>query len=356
MAEEKESASGERSRPWLRRLRFALMILGPAILIAVGLWYYIAHKGYVSTDDAFVQANAVRVSPQVAGRIVAVPVHTNERVKKGSVLLRLDPAPYDAAWRAAEAKVAATADQVRATKAQYQALDAQVAGAQAQVAFLEREVHRQGPLAKKNVVTNAKLDELTTRLAQARQQVAALAAQRDQALAALGGDPDQPLAKNAGYRAALAALAQAKLNRSYTVVRAPADGIVGPVDVRPGDVLPAGGAAFPLVETAEVWIKANFKETALTHMHPGDPATVTVDSYPGRSWKAHVESISPASGEVYALLPPQNASGNWVKVVQRIPVRLAIEREANEPMLRAGMSAEVSVYVGGKSKKRPPSQ
>ncbi len=120
--------------------------------------------------------------------------------------------------------------------------------------------------------------------------------------------------------------------------------------MRPGDVLAPGGAALPLVETGSVWIKANFKETALTHMRPGEPATVSIDAYPDRSWKGHVASISPASGESFALLPPQNASGNWVKVVQRVPVRIEIERRPGDPVLRSGMSAEVSVYVGGKPK------
>lgn len=351
MADEKADetkAAQARPRPWLRRLRITMLILGPAVLLAVILWYYFAHRGYVSTDDAFVQINTATISPQVAGRVATVSAHENEHVSKGEVLLTLDSAPFEAAYEEAQAKLATVADHVRALKAQYKALGAQIAGATSRVAYLKREVGRQGPLAKQNVITNAKLDALHTRLEEAESKVAALEAQREQVLASLGGNPDQKLGDNADYKAAEAALAQARLNLSYTTIRAPAAGVAGPVSVRPGDVLAAGSAALPLVESGAVWIKANFKETALTHMRPGDPATVTVDSYPDHNWKGRVASISPASGEIFALLPPQNSSGNWVKVVQRIPVRIEIDRRPGDPVLRAGMSAEVSVYVGGK--------
>ncbi len=361
MAEEKKasedkSETKKKSRSWARRLRLVLLIGGPAILIAVGLWYYLSHRGFVSTDDAFVARNTVIISPQVDGRLIAVPVHTNEAVSQGEVLLKLDPAPFKAAERAARAKLAAVAAQVQALKAQYKADAAQIAGAEANVAFLQREVGRQGPLAKKNVITNAKLDKARTLLRQAQHKVAALKADQAKALAHLNGNPDQPLDENADYQAAEAALKQAKLNLSYTVVRAPAAGHLGDVGVLPGSVIAAGQAAFPLVESNAVWIKANFKETALTHMHPGDPATITIDSYPDYTWKGHVESISPASGEVFSLLPPQNASGNWVKVVQRIPVRIAIEPRKNAPQLRAGMSAEVTVNVRGNKSNKPRQQ
>ncbi len=341
MADEKDSP-----RRWVRRLRIVLMILGPAALLAGGLWWYYSHRGQVSTDDAFVEANIVQVSPQVTGRVVAVPVRENQQVRKGQVLLRLNPAPYKAALEGAQAALANVRDKLAALKAQYQALSAQIGGAEAQVAYLRREVRRQGPLAKKNVVTNAKLDEVTTKLTQSEQQVATLKAQRAQVLAQLGGNPHQPVTANAEYRQAAAKLDQARLNLSYTVVRAPAPGVVTKVNVRPGNMLAAGSPAFPLVEANSVWVVANFKETALTHMHPGQRVRVTVDSYPGRTWKGHVQSISPGSGEVFSLLPPQNATGNWVKVTQRIPVRISIEGGQSGPVLRAGMSAEVDVYVG----------
>ncbi|MGA7964684.1 MAG: HlyD family secretion protein [Gammaproteobacteria bacterium] len=342
MAEEQS-----KPRPWLRRLRVALMILGPLALLAGGLTYYLTHRGYVSTDDAFVEAHIIKVSPRVAGRVIAVPVEDNEKVAKGAVLLKLDPSTYQAMVDAAQARVGSVRAQVASLKAKYQALDAEVVSANAQVAYLSREVKRNGPLAQKNVVTNARLDALNTQFTRARQQVEVLKAQRQQVLAQLDGDPHQPVDKNPDYLQAAARLKEAQLNLADTVVRSPAAGIVGHIGVRPGDTLGVGQSAFPLVETAGMWIKANFKETALTHLHPGQPVTITVDTYPNHPWKGHVSSISPGSGEIFSLLPPQNASGNWVKVTQRIPVRIDIDNAGSGPVLRAGMSAEVSVYVGG---------
>ncbi|MDN5864991.1 MAG: HlyD family secretion protein [Gammaproteobacteria bacterium] len=324
----------------------ALMILGPALIIGLALWFYFAHQGSVSTENAYVQANIVRVSPRVAGRIIALPVHDHEHVEKGEVLLKLDPASYQTAVAAAEANLAAMRDQVAALKAQYRALSAEIESAESQADFLAREVQRNRPLAKQKVITHAKLDKLNTQLERSRKEIAVLKAQRHQVLARLGGDPEQPIEQNAAWLQAKAALEQAQLNLADTVLRAPADGVLGHVGVRVGDTLGVGQAAFPLVETGHVWVKANFKETALTHMRPGQPATVTVDSYPNHSWKAHVQSISPASGAVFSLLPPQNASGNWVKVVQRIPVHIDLDdTPPGYPVLRAGMSAEVTVNV-----------
>lgn len=349
MAEQQAGESTQeknRPKPWLRRLRIGMMIFGPLALLAIGVVWYLMHRGYVSTEDAFVEAHIVQVSPQVAGRVTVVPVHNNEAVHKGEILLKLDPAPYQAAVRAAEAQVEAERAMIGALKAKYQALGAQITGERAQVAYLVRQVERNSSLAQKNVVTNARFDALKTELARARQQVIALEADRQQVVSQLGGKVGLPLNKNPDYMKAVAQLAQAKLNLGYTVVQAPADGVLGRVEARPGDMLAAGQSAFPLVETKHMWVRANFKETALTDLRPGQKATITVDSYPGHVWHGHVGSISPGSGEIFSLIPPQNATGNWVKVTQRIPVHIDIDNAASGPILRAGMSAEVSVYVG----------
>lgn len=343
---EEEKQVPARPRYWLRRLRIGLMILVPALLIGGGLWYYIGTENYVSTDDAYIAGHRVTISPQVAGRVIAVPVHQNETVAKGEVLLRLDPAPYLLAVHAAEIKISTAAETVAGLKARYQALEAQIAGAKARVAYLQREIARLGPLARSQVIANAKLDRLSTDYAEAGQRVAALRAERKQVLARLGGSPEQPPADNTAYRAAEAALSKAQLDLSYTVVRAPAAGIVTKVNTRPGDVLAPGTPAFPLMETGTTWVRANFKETALARMRPGAPVTVTVDSYPDTVYHGRVESISPGSGAVFSLLPPENASGNWVKVVQRFAVRVELDHPRKGPVLRVGMSAEVTVYVG----------
>lgn len=334
-----------RPRPGVRRLRVALMILGPLVLLAVGLAWYLSHRGYVSTDDAFVEAHIIQVSSRVAGRVVAVPVQDNEPVAQGTVVLKIDPSSYRIAVDAAQARVGAVRAQLASLKAKYRALSAQIASANTQAAYLAREVRRNGPLVRGNVVTNARLDALSTQSIRARQQVAVLVAQRQQILAQLGGDPNQPVSGNPDYLQAAAQLKAAQLNLGDTVVRAPAAGIIGRVEVRPGDMLGVGQPAFPLVETAPLWIRANFKETELTHLRSGQPVTITIDTYPDRQWQGHIGSISPGSGEIFSLLPPQNASGNWVKVTQRIAVHIDIDGAASGPILRAGMSAEVSVYV-----------
>src|SRR5699024_4287045 len=267
-------------RGWGRRLRVLLMLIVPVLLIGVGVWYYVSHQGLVSTNDAFVRHNTVIISPQVAGRVLAVPVDTNDRVAAGAVLLKLDPAPFNNRVAAARAKLATTATQVQALKAKYQTIAAKIDGAQAQVAYLHREVKRQTPLAKKNVIPHARLDKSRTALSKAQHQVAAFEAEQNQVLAQLDGDPQQPLQKNASYQAAEAELEQAQINLGYTVVRAPAAGQLGKVDTRVGDVVSVGESAMPLVESGEIWIRANFKETALTHMHKGEPVKITVDSYP----------------------------------------------------------------------------
>ncbi len=328
------------------------MILGPALLIAIALWYYLGHRGYVSTEDAFVQANIVRVSPRVAGRIVGLPVHDHERVHKGQTLLVLDASSYKAKMASARAKLAAARDKVAGEKARYQALSAQIESARDEADFLQREVKRNGALAKQKVVTHSKLDKLMTQLKQAQKKTNVLKAQRKQVLASLGGDPEQPVEKNSHWLEAKAALDEARLDLDDTTVKAPADGVLGHVGVRVGDTLNVGQAAFPLVETGHVWVKANFKETALTNMRPGQPVTIDVDSYPDHTWKGHVQSISPGSGEVFSLLPPQNASGNWVKVVQRIPVHISLDDGQSGPPLRAGMSVEATVNVNKKPDSR----
>src|SRR5699024_2954246 len=208
-------ATTRKSGSWLRRVRIALLFAGPLVLIAVGAWYYISHEGLVSTEDAFVRHNKVIISTQVAGRVTAVPVDSHDHVDQGDVLLKLDSAPFRVKLRAAQAHVAAVVMQIKALKAQYDAIAAQIDSAQAKVAYLNREVDRLTPLAKHNVITDAKLDKARTGLRQARHKVKALQAQQAQVVAQLGGSPQQPAAKNANYQAAQAALRQAELNLSY---------------------------------------------------------------------------------------------------------------------------------------------
>lgn len=349
MAAEQGNQDKKSSSPWRRRIRIMLLILGPLALCLGGVWYWLSHRGYVSTDDAYVEADQVTISPQVSGRVISVPVNENEAVRRGQILLRLDPKPYEVALAAADAKLASVKEEIQAWRAQYHALQAKLAGAKSNVAYFRTEVERKTHLARHHVVPTARLNKEQNELTQAQQQVAAINAQEQEILAHLGGKLSAPLKSIAAYNQAEAAVHKAELNLSYTVVRAPAKGVVAKVDVKGGDMLAAGAPAFPLLETAKYWVKANFKETELTHVHPGEPATITIDTYPGHVWHGYVESLSPGSGQVFSLLPAQNATGNWVKVVQRIPVRVAFKKHPSKPVLRAGMSSEVTIKVSGSS-------
>jgi membrane fusion protein (multidrug efflux system) len=323
-----------RLRRWLRlqasKWRVPLLLAGPILVLLVAGYLYLTGGTYVSTDDAYVQADKVMVSADVPGRVVAVDVHDNQLVHAGQVLFRLDDRQYSIAVERAKAQLAAARLKVR------EALD--------NLAYRQREYDRQQRLFANHVTSQAKLDEARNALDVARQKAAGLAppSSADDAAAIDAEIEHHPLVMEAK-----AALDQAELNLSYTVVKAPLDGIVTKVNDLPvGEYLNTATPAFALIATGHVWLQANFKETDLTHVLPGDPATVNVDTYPGKTFKGHVQSIGPGTGLEFSVLPAQNATGNWVKVVQRIPVRIVIDNpDANRP-LRAGMSAEVEIDTG----------
>lgn len=327
--------------PRLRRL--LLMVVLPIILILLGLWYWAHSTRYQSTDNAYVYANQVSVTPQITGRVIAVPVVQNQTVTPGQVLLEIDPAPFQLALDQANANLKTVSDQIRAQQQTLRAAQAELRAAQANVAYLQRDVQRKTNLVKKDVVPKARLDDLKTSLIMAQQKTLALKAQIAQIEASLGGNAYQPIDQQPAYQQALAVRDKAALQLSYTTIKAPAAGVVTQVSVKPGDVVTSGRPVFALVMSGERWVDANFKETQLTHVHVGQTAEITVDTYPHHEWRGTVVSISPGTGSVFSVLPPQNATGNWVKVVQRIPVRILIDTTADGPDLRAGMSAEVTI-------------
>ncbi|MGO8915516.1 MAG: HlyD family secretion protein [Stellaceae bacterium] len=338
--------AASRRRVWTRAraLRLVLMIALPLAVAITGGWWYLTAGRYVSTDDAYVQADTVTVSSDVAGRVVAVEVRNNQYVTAGQVLIRLDDRPYRAVLEQAEAQLANARLQVEGLRATYRQRLADLAGAQDTLAYQQREYDRQKALLAQHVTSQSAFDQAQNRLVTARQQVASLDGQRANVLAALGGNADIATDEHPMVRQAQAQVDQARLNLGYTVIAAPANGIVTNVDKLPvGNYLTASTPAFSLVETDQPWIEANFKETELTHMKPGDQATVTVDAYPGVVFRARVASLSPGTGSQFSVLPPQNATGNWVKVVQRLPVRLEVEDAPSGQKLSAGMSADVEV-------------
>jgi len=327
-----------------RWLRVLLMIAVPLAIVIGGGWWYLTSGRYVSTDDAYVQANTVTVSSDVSGRVVAVDVQDNQYVKAGQVLIRLDDRPYRAAVERAQAQLASARLQVEGMRATYRQRLADLAAAQDTLKYQQSEYDRQKHLLEQHVTSQSSFDQAQNHLVTAREQVAAVQQHIANILASLGGNPDIPTDEHPLVRQAQAELDQAQLNLGYTVIRAPANGIVTNVNKLPvGNYLATSTPAFALVETDHPWIEANFKETELTHMKDGDQATVSVDAYPGITFKARVASLSPGTGSQFSVLPPQNATGNWVKVVQRLPVRLEIENPDPARPLRAGMSAYVNV-------------
>ncbi len=333
--------SRARSRRWLQIL---LMLSVPLVIAIAGGWWYLTGGRYVSTDDAYVQANMTPISADVAGRLIEVPVRDNQVVKQGDLLLRLDDRSYKIAVESSAAKLAGVKLQIDALRATYRQKLTELKATEDTLAYQQRELNRQEQLLVSHVTPQAKYDEARHNVDTARQNVASTQQQIANTLASLGGDPNIATEKHPLVQQAQAALDQAKLDLSHTEVRAPANGIVTKVNKIPvGTYLNSASPAFSLVSTDRIWIEANFKETELTNMREGQEATVEVDTYPGTKFKARVESLSPGTGSEFSVLPPQNATGNWVKVVQRLPVRLVVEDIDPKHPLRAGMSVTAEV-------------
>jgi membrane fusion protein (multidrug efflux system) len=329
------------------RTRTLLIIAGPIALVTVSLWLYLSGGRYVSTDNAYVQADMVALSTDVSGIVKSVDVTDNAHVAAGQVLFRLDDQPFRYAVELATAELGQAEGDVAAMKADYRAHVQEIQRAQVDVDFARRDWARRNDLFSQHVVSQSAMDQAQEALDSAQRQLGTAQQQADSIAAHLNHDPNLPAEQNPKVRVAQAQLDQAKLNLDHTVVRAPVAGIVTNVpSLQVGRYLPASTAAFSLIADNTTYIEANPKETQLTWVRVGQPATVKVDSYPGIEWSCSVASLSPASGSQFALLPAQNTSGNWVKVVQRIPIRINCPPASDKPLLRAGMSTVVSIDTG----------
>jgi len=347
MMSDQSSPPRSARRPWFRRLtRVGLLGLGPLVLLAAASYFYVTGGRYVSTDDAFIKADKTTISADVAGRIVQVLVKENDVVRADQPLFKLDDEQYRLALARTEANVANVRSSIEALLASY--AEKQVALKQAQDTqdYANRDFGRNLDLKKQGVVAESKFDDSQHNVDMARRQVAIIQQQIANIVAQLGGDVSLAVDRYPQLLQAKAERDQAALDLRHTVIYAPANGIVSNVGVQPGDYVHVGSAVFSLVLSDAPYVEANFKETELTHVRVGQVATLSVDTYPDYTWQVKVESISPATGSEFSLLPPQNASGNWVKVVQRIPVRFSIERRPSDPPLRAGMSVVVDVDTG----------
>jgi membrane fusion protein (multidrug efflux system) len=337
----------KRSRARMRVLRPLLMLGGIAVVIVGAGYYWISGGRYVSIDDAYVRAAKESLSTDVSGIVAEVAVKEGQQVKAGQVLLKLDQRQFRIALDRARANLAQTALTMEAMKQDYRRMLHDVEARSAQLDADQANFDRYANLVRSGGVTRAEYDNARFAVASDKQAVESLRVQAKVQLARLSGDGDIDVTVTPQYLEAKAQVEEAQRQLDHTVIVAPFDGLVTQVDsVQPGMYLAAATAAFGLVSTDNVWIEANPKETELTHVKPGDAAEVTIDTYPGRVWKGKVQSISPNSGSEFSVLPAQNTSGNWVKVVQRIPVRVVVERNADDPPLRAGMSVEVSIDTG----------
>lgn len=340
-------APATRRRVTRRALRPILM-LGGILVVAVGAGaYWLTGGRYVSIDDAYVRAAKEVVATDISGIVAEVRVREGQRVAKGDVLLRLDPHPFEIAVRGALAHRNGLVSTLNAMKLEYRRMQGDIEVKQSQVDADQANFDRFASLVKSGGVTRAEYDNARFQLAANKRAVEALKVAAAVQLARLGGDADVDVRTMNDYLQAQAQLDEAQRQLDHTVLYAPFSGTVTQVDsVQPGMYLGAATAAFGLVSNERVWVEANPKETELTHVKPGDPVQVTVDTYPGKVWDATVESIAPNSGSEFSVLPAQNTSGNWVKVVQRIPVRIHVERKAGDPELRAGMSVEAEIDTG----------
>jgi membrane fusion protein (multidrug efflux system) len=337
---------GGESQQRRARYRKPLLIAAPVVALLAVLFFYLHGGRYESTDDAYVQSTKVQVSANVSGRVIAVEVASNQHVRQGQILFRIDPAPYQARVDEAEAKLASARLQVGSLHANYRQGASELQAAEDRLHFAERERDRQKQLLAEGISSQSQYDDAALAATTAAQQIVTVGQQNASVLASLGGSPDRPIAENAIVREAQAMLDQTRLNLGYTVIRAPRDGIVTKVDQLPvGTYVEASKPVFTLVGLT-LWIEGNFKESQLHHMRVGQPATIKVDAFPDLHLTGRLASFSPGTGNSFSLLPPENATGNWVKVTQRLPVEFSIDDVPTGIPLHAGLSATVTVDTG----------
>ena len=329
-------------------------LIGPLAAVIAGVYIYLAGGRYISTDNAYVKSAKIAISADITGRVTKVAVHENETVKPGALLFRVDPAPFRIAHARAEAQLLAARQGVEALRAIYKQKSASLKRARSEVKFHRQQYGRQKTLSRKKLVSGLNLDVAVRNLRNAEDLVKVAVQGLAEASAKLGGNPDVSVDSHPDVLEARAVREQAALDLKNTAVYASMRGVVTNFDLQPGEYVKAGTPIFSLVAADNAWVHANYKETELTHVRVGQRATISIDTYPDRKIEATVAGISPATGAEFALLPPQNATGNWVKVVQRLTVRLKlVEPESaaaqpSDPKLRAGMSAVVTIDTGHK--------
>ncbi len=324
--------------------RRVLMIFVPLLAVIAGLLAYAWGGRFAETDNAYIKADIASISPEVSGNIKEVLVAENAHVTKGQPLVIVDDTTYRIALAGSEAQLRSAVATIESAKVRYREKDHSIALNQTDLAFAQRELQRQSALAAQDFATKAKLDEARHAVETAQRNIALTREEQKEILASLEGNPDIAPEQHPTYQMAMAGKVSSETFIARTTVRAPFDGVVSQVP-KVGDYARTGAPLLSIVSTAGVWVEANFKETDLTHMSTGQATELRVDTYPGVVFEGHVDSISQATGAEFAVLPAQNSTGNWVKVVQRVPVRIAVDKKDGPP-LRSGMSVVASVDTG----------
>lgn len=335
-----------------RSLKIATIVIVVAALAIGGYAYWRHSEYYPSTDDAYVGAHTINVAPRVSGLVTKVLVHDHQQVRQGHVLYLIDPTTYQLSVDSAMAQLALAKQHVGALRAAVSAAHADVTQAKVRLSNAESKAKRQQTLAKRGYANTQAAEDAVDNSRTAKAALVVARANLQQAITQLGSAGNS----NAQIRAAQAALGIAETELADTTVKAPCNGRLSNLSLRPGDSVTLGQSDFVLVCNDHWWVDANYKETNLGRIRSGQSASVTVDTYPNHPFKGRVMSINPASGAAFSLLPPENATGNWVKVTQRVPVRIEILNPSPDYPLRVGTSAEVSIDTTHTPKGNTPSR
>jgi membrane fusion protein (multidrug efflux system) len=339
-----EQGTTSEKTSWVYRQRKNLIIGVPTLCLGIIIAFYLLNERYQSTDDAYIRAAQVQITSNVSGRVTSVEVKDNQKVQAGDLLFKIDDQPFKIAVAEASAHLENTRLQIMALKSTYQQHKANQQAAKETLQFQTKEFKRQKALAAKSIISKSQLDQAQHLFEQAKSSFRAAHEQSLNVLASLGHQPNLPVEQHPSVQQAQAALDRANLNLSYATVYAPVDGIVAKVEqLQTGSYVNASVPQFVLISTKNIWVEANFKEDQLSKIRQGQSATFTIDTYPGEVFIGKVTSVSPGTGSIFSILPAENATGNWVKVVQRLPIRLSIDHASTNLPLAAGLSVTVEV-------------
>jgi membrane fusion protein (multidrug efflux system) len=344
---ETSNAKGLFARIGRKRLRMILLVGLPALVLVIGLGIYLSGGRYISTDNAYVGAQKVLITPDISGKITNVAIREGQHVNPGDELFSLDREPFALALAQVKAKLDTARSDFDKLKSNLKSLNTLAALAEKNVDLKQRDVDRKTKLVSSQAGSQADLDTALAAVITAKLQAEFAVQQRDTTLNQLLGDPDLPLERFPEYAQAKAALDNAQRDFDHTIVRAPMSGTATQVDnIQLGRFVAAGTPVLSVIDDQAPWVDANPKETDITYLRIGQKATIDVDSFPDRTFTGTVVAVSPGTGAQFSILPPQNATGNWVKVVQRLPVRIAFDKSEDTKLLRSGMSVNVDIDTG----------